>query len=263
MTGCNVQDDGETNHQTAVESDREIHHYFVKNQQSHQADWSYEGDTGPDHWGDLDSAFRVARDGKHQSPINIDSSAARQANLPPLRFEYQEERISWLNNGHTIQHNESPGSFLYIGDESFSLEQFHAHVPSEHTINGKHADMELHFVHKSETGQVVVVALMVNGSEAANVLSHGLFRELPKQMNEVVESRDIYGNPAEFMPNDVRYFVYDGSFTTPPCTEQVHWIVLEPALNVVPDLIESVGEILKGNNRPVQELNDRIIQIPR
>jgi carbonic anhydrase len=119
-----------------------IHHYFSKTPPQHAASWGYAGLKGPAHWGTLDPSYRLASDGRHQSPVNINSKQAPVAELPELKFDYRRENITVLNNGHTIQHNESPGSFLYVGDQRFALEQFHMHAPSEHTVDGKHFDIE-------------------------------------------------------------------------------------------------------------------------
>jgi carbonic anhydrase len=102
--------------QSLMAQDRPVaHHYFSKTPHEHVAKWSYSGSTGPEFWGQLDPSFRSASSGKHQSPIDIDTKTTPAAELPELKFDYRSERIAALNNGHTIQHNEAPGSFLFVG----------------------------------------------------------------------------------------------------------------------------------------------------
>lgn len=173
--------------QSLIAQDRPVaHHYFSKTPHEHAAKWGYSGDAGPAFWGQLDPSYRLASSGKQQSPIDINSTKAAPAELPELKFDYRRERIAALNNGHTIQHSEAPGSFLHVGGEKYSLEQFHVHAPSEHTIDGKHFELEIHFVHKSKSGQVAVVAVLVQGDEKTE-LYLPLANDLPKKPGEVVE----------------------------------------------------------------------------
>lgn len=234
------------------------HHYFSKTSHEPAAKWSYAGSTGPAFWGTLDPSFRLASSGKHQSPIDIPTKTTRVADLPELKFDYRRERIAALNNGHTIQYNDAPGSFLFVGAEKFSLEQFHMHTPSEHTLDGKPFDLEIHFVHKSPSGAVVVVGVLVQSDEKAD-LDLPLYYDLPEASGEIVAFSGIR-NPSDFLPRSREYFSYSGSFTTPPCTEQVRWIVMTQPIGVQPKCLERFATILKANNRPVQKLNDRVVE---
>lgn len=237
------------------------HHYFSKVPHEPAAKWGYEGPIGPAHWGELNPSYQLASTGKHQSPIDINTKKTPVEKLPDLKFDYRRERISAVNNGHTIQHNKGPGSFLHLGDKKYALEQFHVHTPSEHTIDGKRFDMEIHFVHKSESGEVVVVAVLVNGDEKSE-LEFPAYYDIPTQAGETVLF-DGTRNPSDYLPRSRDYFSYSGSFTTPPCTEDILWIVMYEPLAVPPKLIERFATILKFNNRPVQRLNDRIVHKSR
>lgn len=43
--------------------------------------WSYEGEGSPEHWGELDDAYKTCQSGMNQSPVNIDSTV--KAHLSP------------------------------------------------------------------------------------------------------------------------------------------------------------------------------------
>lgn len=231
------------------------HPYFAKAEHTPAAKWGYEGDIGPAFWGSLNPAYRLARDGKQQSPINIDSSRAAPRELATLSFAYRMEQLTSFNNGHTIQHDDQPGSFLTVGPDKYALEQFHVHTPSEHTIDGRHFPMELHLVHKSSQGATAVVAILIEANENG-VLDVPPYYALPARAGE--ETRFTgRRNPAEFLPESRAYYEYRGSFTTPPCTEGVRWIVLKTAVQAHPEMIVRFVQILKANNRPVQALHGR------
>ena len=238
-----------------------IHHYFSKGTHTHEANWSYTGKQGPAFWGVLSPEYHLAADGQKQSPIDIRTDDVVDSDLPALTFRYRSERLSIVNNGHTIQHNEQPGSFLQVGDKVYALEQFHAHVPSEHTIDGKHSDMEIHFVHKSETGHIAVVAVLANAGNDGSVELPVHIR-LPQTVDAVVEPTQSR-NPTDFIPQDHGYATYSGSFTTPPCTEGVRWIVMNSPIRITPSTLMKFRQTLGRNIRPVQPLHERKVAISR
>ncbi len=236
-----------------------IHHYFSRETHKHEAEWGYEGKQGPAFWGSLSPSYHLAQDGQKQSPIAIRSDEVVDEDLPPLKFRYRSEKLTVVNNGHTIQHDENPGSILRVGKQVYVLEQFHVHVPSEHTMDGNHADMEIHFVHKSQTGHVAVVAVLANAG-TQNSVRIPVHAQLPHAGDPVVEVNHSR-NPTDFIPKDHRYFTYSGSFTTPPCTEGVRWIVLKSPLQIAPSTLTSFQQTLGHNVRPVQPLDGRQVAI--
>ena len=237
-----------------------VHHYFSKGTHKHDAEWNYTGKLGPKFWGTLSPKYRLAKDGRQQSPIDIQTENAIPEPLLPLSFKYRKERFSAINNGHSIQHNEQPGSFLNVGDQAYSLEQFHVHVPSEHKIDGYHTDMEIHFVHKSTSGRAAVVAVMVY-ADSNNAVNIPTYQELPSQVGERVVGDNIYRNPIDLLPKDHSYFEYMGSFTTPPCTEGIRWFVMKTPISIKPEAFAEIKRIIGGNNRPVQKIFGRQVSL--
>ena len=65
--------------------------------------WSYDGDEGPNHWGDLKPEFAPCKAGHHQSPIDIRNP--QKADLPSIRFDYKPSTLHMIDNGHTIMIN--------------------------------------------------------------------------------------------------------------------------------------------------------------
>ena len=52
---------------------------------------------------------------------------------------------------------------------------------------------------------------------------------------------------------------YEGSLTTPPCSEGVKWLVMTTPIEMSPEQVAQFRAILHGNNRPVQPLNGRTV----
>ncbi len=222
-----------------------------KDDKAHAVQWGYEGDKGPEHWGD---AFPVCGKGKKQSPLNIIGPFEKSKET--LSVDYKEGPLKMLNNGHTIQVNIEPGSSLTIGKESFELLQFHFHRPSEEQVDGKNASMVAHFVHKSKEGKLAVIGVMLNeGKDSAAVKT--LWANLPPKEGEEFLPAKVMFNPASMLPKDMGFYNYEGSLTTPPCTEGVQFYILKAPVDISKQQLAKFP--FKLNARPVQALNGRKI----
>src|SRR3974390_3138879 len=117
-----------------------------------QQHWSYEGATGPGHWGDLSPDYSVCKTGQEQSPIDIVNTVTEK--LQPIEFHYLQSPLKLIDNGHTVQVNYEPGSYIIVSGKRYDLVQFHYHRPSEEAIHGKHSDLVIHLVHKDAEGHL-------------------------------------------------------------------------------------------------------------
>jgi carbonic anhydrase len=218
------------------------------------AHWSYEGATGPGHWGDLDAADRVCGIGAQQSPIDIDDSIPAQ--LPPLRFAWAAPDTI-VNNGHTIQLDFADGGALKVGRNAYKLVQFHFHHPGEHLVGGKPFAMEIHFVHKGEAGGLAVVGVFVKPGKR-NADFARLMRMMPNRVGDPVKTGPGV-NPLGLLPPSRGYFRYEGSLTTPPCSETVEWMVLNTPITAAVSDIADFAKLYEMNARPAQQLDRRFV----
>ncbi len=218
--------------------------------------WSYAGDTGPGHWGSLSPDYALCAAGRQQSPVDIGQPAP--ADLSNLVFHYQPVPVEIVNNGHTVQVNYAPGSWMDVSGARYDLAQFHFHSPSEHTIGGKHHDAEMHLVHKSKDGALAVVGVMLEeGSH--NAQFDAVWRHLPAEAGAATRFDDKI-DATTLLPDDQRTFRYDGSLTTPPGTEGVRWFLMTEPVTLSKDQLTAFKRIHQGNNRPTQPLNGRTLQ---
>jgi carbonic anhydrase len=229
------------NYHTSQNTTNFEHHYFRKTEQPHTAEWGYEGDIGPKHWGSLSPAYILAKQGEQQSPIDI--SKPIEKDLPRVVFNYRLSKINLVYNGYTIEEEEG-GSHIRFKEELFELKQFHLHASSEHTINGKHADMEMHLVHKAKDGTVAVIAVMIEqGAENRSFTSIWENLSTPEK-TKVRVARTV--DATDLLPLNYAYYRYRGSFTTPPCTEGVIWIVLAAPNELSPRQIDKFKSIINN-----------------
>jgi carbonic anhydrase len=226
--------------------------------------WTYEGEKGPRFWGKLDPDFSLCADGQSQSPIDIAKTSP--ASLPKLRAKFSpselrivhhEHMADEINNGHTIQVNYSEGDTLTVGDTSYELIQFHFHAPSEHTVHGKQYPMEMHFVHKSPSGALAVVGVFIEKG-THNAAFDPIFSNLPTQKGVEAHFKHVQVNVDDLLPHSHKSYRYDGSLTTPPCSEGVKWIVMQSPIHLSAAQIYWFTSRIEGNNRPVQPLHHRV-----
>jgi carbonic anhydrase len=224
--------------------------------------WSYQGDTGPAHWGDLEPEFVLAKTGKHQSPIDVVPDEAVAAQLPELETHYHATTVNIINNGHTIEDDYTGGGYMEVDGHRYDLAQFHFHSPSEHTIDGKHSAMEMHLVHKDAQDQLAVLAVMINeGAENSEFRRFG--HCLPAEPGRADVEEDLLVDATKLLPPSLASYRYSGSLTTPPCTEGVNWIILQTPIQASQQQIKRFRTLYYGNNRPTQPLHARIVQATR
>lgn len=220
--------------------------------------WSYKGSEGPEHWGDLSHDFSLCKTGVEQSPVDIPAHAP--TNPGDITLNYKPSALNILNNGHTIQVNYDAGSTMTVGGKTYNLLQFHFHIPSEHELDGELKEMELHLVHQASDGQLAVVGvLLVPGAENAALAP--VFANLPAQHQDAAPVAGASVDAAGFVPADLTFYRYDGSLTTPPCSEGVKWQVMKNTVAVSQAQIDAFKAIFENDARPVQSLNERTFQL--
>ena len=217
--------------------------------------WTYEGEEGPEHWGELSPEFVACIDGTAQSPIDV--SNATELNLVDIGFNFGETALNILNNGHTIQVNADEGSSITYNEISYDLLQFHFHHPSEHTVNGEAAAMEIHFVHRdSSSGNLAVVGVLLMAGEEDNAAYADIFNNLPAEKSDA-QTLDAVVDLMSLLPEQQTFYTYQGSLTTPPCSEIVRWLLLDTPVYLSEAQLEAFGAIFEMNARPTQPLNER------
>ena len=218
--------------------------------------WGYSGDKGPSNWGELDKKYAMCIEGKHQSPINITDSVA--SDLNPLIFNKGASATTFINNGHTVQANIAKGNSLNVDGSTYNLLQYHFHTPSENAIDGKSYPMEMHLVHANEDGNLAVVGVMFEVAKKRNKELMTILRALPLNAeDENSFEKGVKGY--DLLPITQEYYRFDGSLTTPPCSEGVKWFVMKKPVSISDGQLKQIQDVIGKNNRPLQEKNSRAI----
>ena len=225
---------------------------FSSEEETH---WGYSGKTGPENWALL-SKDNFACSGKNQSPINL--SGFIEAELSPISFNYQQGGYEIINNGHTVVLKFKPGSTIKNKGNTYNLLQLHFHAPSENHINGKSYPLEAHLVHSDSNGNLSVISVMFEqGKENAGLAS--AWESMPKNTGDKY-TLDHTVSALDILPVNRDYYRFNGSLTTPPCSEGVRWFVMKHSVTASKAQIAEFKKALKEtNNRPLQALNSRLI----
>lgn len=220
------------------------------------AEWNYK-DHGPSEWPKLDPAYSACGAGTQQSPLDLDAGV--QSILPRIRVRWQTAKSTIWNNGHTIQVVVPEGSFLDVGSSApMPLAQFHFHTPSEHAVAGKRAAMTAHFVHQQKTGPIIVLAVLMNGG-GQNAEFSTIMKAAPRQAGTRIPSPSAL-DPARLLPASLKKtWRYRGSLTTPPCSENVDWIICDEQIAVADADIARFRALYPMNARPLQPVNRRYL----
>lgn len=222
------------------------------------AHWSYEGESGPDQWYALADAYAACKTGVEQSPINIvTSNVSKDKSAAALTINYHPTAVTVMNNGHTIQANDASGTnSITVDGVEYKLAQFHFHTPSENQIDGQNFPMEGHLVHKSADGKLAVLGFLIKEGQANEPLAE-LWSKLPKDETKTDVALDKAIDLTGLLPADKSTYQFEGSLTTPPCSEGVRWFVLQQPIEMSAEQIKAFQAIFPDDHRPVQELNGR------
>ena len=227
--------------------------------EQHPAHWDYQGSGGPEQWAHLSPEFATCARGSRQSPIDIRDGI--KVELDAVQFDYKPSAFKVLDNGHTVQVNVAPGNAIEVMGQRYELVQFHFHKPSEEKIDGKAHAMVAHLVHKGADGKLAVVAVLLDAG-GTNPTIDTIWKNLPQEKGkEATVNATI--DAATLLPADHGYYTFQGSLTTPPCSEDVRWFVLKTPVKVAGSEITAFGKIYPMNARPSQPLNGRTLEATR
>ncbi len=217
--------------------------------------WTYTGHMGPERWGELSNDNIACSAGIQQSPIDISHSINAFTSAPQIDWEVigQGEVV---NNGHTLQMNLDHAGGLVRDGKAYKLVQFHFHAPSEHTFGGRHFPMEGHFVHQASDGSLAVIGVMF-AEGASNEQLDPMWWSAPTTQGHASVAFKL--DLEELLPKNRAAYRYQGSLTTPPCSEIVDWTVMQTPLTVSKTQITAFKAMFGENNRPTQPLHRRFV----
>jgi carbonic anhydrase len=242
--------------------------------------FGYRGATGPSHWADLSEDYAVCGTGTSQSPVALTTTAsdasrgedtshgegtghgAGDGGSDGLAVDYTTMTPDLpTNNGHSIELEPTGRTHagITLAGQRYDLAQFHFHSPAEHTIDGHRADIEFHFVHKNAAGDTVVLSVMADEGASNAAWQPFVDAASTPRDDEMHGAIDL----AALLPSSLDHLSYEGSLTTPPCTEGVRWLVTTTPINLGADQVAALDRAYIDNARPLQDLHGRSVTAER
>ena len=230
---------------------------------------------GPLHWGTVAPSYATCGDsttgevGMKQSPIDIVPRNAVAATFFAPLFNYKPTPLKIENTGHYVEVPYDPTSHVYVGwqpTDVYQLMQFHFHAPSEHTINGVQYDAELHLVHTNDIGETAVIGVLLSSSAAGLPIFDTIMAHAPTSPGEIELSEEV--NVFDLLPSSKEFYRYEGSLTTPACSESVQWFLMQDPVPITPSALARLHSIISmfpdyngypNNNRPTDNPNGRTV----
>lgn len=216
--------------------------------------WDYTDGTTPENWSDAGPEFAACDAGMMQSPVDLGAHTA--LGQIAIAADYGVTKGKLKIGKHKIQIDAAAGQGMVSGDRLFNLIQVHFHTPSEHAINGERFPLTAHFVHATRDGTLGVLGVMFEEGEANEGLQ-AIIDALPNGDGSAIEV-----DMGAMVPDDLNVYRYMGSLTTPPCSENVNWHVVEAALEASPEQIAAFESALGMSARSLQPLNNRLLVAP-
>lgn len=207
-----------------------------------------------------------------QSPIDISPGAIRfDPTQPALNISYAHSDLDLeyirkdasSSDGCSIRNHEETeeavvragAGHVTVAGVRYELEQFHFHTPSEHRFEGRADPLEMHFVHRSAAGKLLVIAVPLRAG-AASAVDEVLAKLVP-ECGETVELKDF--DLSSLLPRDHSTLRYEGSLTTAPYSEGVQWFLMAEQTVSPATITRFQGLFTGGNAREPQPLNGRTL----
>ena len=212
------------------------------------------------------------------------ANAVTSDDLKPLNFSkgWTQPMSGTLDNlGYTVtfRPNASSVTTLQTHTGEYIFDNFHYHwgekagCGSEHLVDGKQYEMEIHFVFKKvnntdpSAGDAISV-LGVFGEVDIDAEIRGIWNQVTptivQQYNQVEEIDNVIYS--DLLPASRDYFHYKGSLTTPGYDEVVQWFVLREPIRVpalyfdqLRTIQDAQGKKITNNYRELQELCGRTV----
>lgn len=226
------------------------------------------------------------KEGKTQSPIDIDTDSLVRSNVKPI-FKYEsntnlktqeEPKQMVYENGSVKLKYDQLGKVITLDGAVYKASEIIFHTPAQHKINGKTYPLEVEIIHSGLSKEVIAQNLVLS---ILFELKPGVYNKffddidyfnLPNPVNKAVDiteklnlNKILYDSSDDTYPKwkDFSIYTYEGSLTAPPCTERtIYYVKADPiplgnatlqlmkeALKV-PDTVDALGNIVLNTAQP-------------
>ncbi|KAI7750275.1 hypothetical protein M8C21_009777 [Ambrosia artemisiifolia] len=224
----------------------------------HEFSYDVNSPNGPNHWGEIHPEWSLCNNGDMQSPIDITHKRAQTTSkLGRLDRDYKPANTTLINRGHDMMLTWIGGAgHIHINGTEYQLNRAHWHTPTEHTINGRRFNLELHLVHQSMDKKFAVVGILYKIGRHDSFLA-----KMEPYLKALASTREVEKSVGTIDPREIKfgsrkYYRYIGSLTTPPCNQSVIWTIVRKVRTVSREQLciirEAVHDVADASARPIQ-----------
>jgi len=182
---------------------------------------------------------------------------------------YSQCNLVVVNTGHTVEARFNNG-FYTEGGPPFHSQEFHFHAAEEQIRdNGENAT--LHIVHSQipsgATGKIAIsiIGFLIKIGSHNHILQpfFDAFAQIQNPGDQTVVQFQGFGDIFDEITgtNTDGYWNFQGSLTTPPCSEPIDWNIMKEELFISIDQFNSLQNMLrKITNSTTNRTNERSIQ---
>ncbi len=229
--------------------------------------WHYVNGDSTEQWGKLSASYSLCNKGTHQSPIDIGTvypyrlerigNASRLARVDPprLRFVMYPTLLEVTREANGMRVHVTSGSYTRVNRQRYELTEVQFHTPAEHLVNGHRYPAELQMIHRHNNALAIFSVFLEAGT--ANDTLQEIINSAPENAGDTRGSRHHRIDTALLLPGDKGYYQYQGSLSTPPCSEDITWFVMKKPIQASRQQLLALRGLLGDNARPVQDLAER------
>lgn len=227
---------------------------FERDHGASDARWQFSGASGPEHWGRMRPEWSVCTDGERQSPIDLVDGL--DVELEPVAFDYGPTRFRVLDTGQALVVQVGDDLAASVRGQRYTLVHMQFHHPVLERIDGERFDMSVQLHHRSAAGRVLIVMVPMLASGEASKAVQAIWNNLPLEQGAAFQS-DAVLDVAAMLPANPSHYLYMGSLSNPPCTENITWVVMRSPLKISGEQLRLFARMYPMSARPPQPLNDR------
>ena len=208
--------------------------------------------------------------GSQQSPIDIQTvypyrweyhnnqTYPTRIEAPRLRFVMFPSSLEVSRESDGISTHITSGSYTRVNRDRYDLQEIRFRTPAEHLINGFRYPAEIQFLHHHDDA-LAIFSVFVQEGGTANPTLREILNNAPHQVGETNTFRRRRIDTALLLPGSKGFFIYNGSLSTPPCTEQVTHFVMKHPIRATREQILALRGLSGETARPVQPLGERTV----
>jgi len=237
--------------------------------------------TGPISWAKEDSNTwtDICSQGKEQSPIDLAKDTSKYDKTQTgyiISTHYNKNSYKLAIKDNRMWYVDmTDGGFVlmqYINVQyKFNIQSINLHYNSEHTIDGKHSDVEIQIKHKKDANYLRERGWRVDPNNQRDVLFISIRYEVGETEDSNFSKINIKGGSTfdsfdlnNFIDTLGSFYFYIGSDTLPPCVEDAYWIIMEKTITISQSQLDEVKSWIKTttnemNSRSVKKINDRVV----